>query len=268
MDIKTTAMPLSISNRAARRLWLDAQGLSATPTGPLDVLGIVEALGFVQLDTIRAVSRAHHHILWSRNQNYREPMLWKLLAKDRAVFEHFTHDASILPMSSYPFWRRQFGRLGEKTARWEANRGMLNAGDRAAILARIEAEGPLASKHFDTRGPKGAMWDRPPHKFALDHMWYAGELATSHRENFSKFYDLAHRVIPEEARAVEHPEGAQIDWLCRNALARLAFGTPGDIKRFWEAATLDEVKIWCEANAAALIDVEIECADRSTVRAL
>ncbi len=69
-------MPLRISNRDARRLWLDAQGLAPTPTGPLDLLATIERLGFVQLDTIRMVARAHHHILWSRNQNYREPMLW------------------------------------------------------------------------------------------------------------------------------------------------------------------------------------------------
>lgn len=260
-------MPLRISNRDARRLWLDCQGLSATPTGPLDVLGTIEALGFVQLDTIRAVSRAHHHILWSRNQNYREPMLWKLLGKERAVFEHFTHDASILPMASYPWWRRQFARLGAKTAQWEANRGMPKAKERAEIRARIEAEGPIASKHFDTKAPKTAMWDRPPHKFALDHMWYAGELATSHRENFAKYYDIAERVIPDDLRATAHPEEAQIDWLCRGALTRLGFASEGDIKRFWEAATLDEVKQWCAANADDLVDVEIECADRSIIKA-
>ena len=41
---------------------------------------MIHDLGFVQLDSIQVVARAHHHILWSRNQNYREPMLDKLLA--------------------------------------------------------------------------------------------------------------------------------------------------------------------------------------------
>ena len=86
---------LRISNRQARWLWLASQVLSDTPTGPLDVYGMIEQLGFVQLDTIQTVSRAHHHILWSRNQNYREKMLNPLLAKDRLIFEHFTHDASV-----------------------------------------------------------------------------------------------------------------------------------------------------------------------------
>ncbi len=86
-------MTYKISNRVARSYWLSTQGLALTPTGPLDTMSIIKRLGFVQLDTIQVVSRAHHHIIWSRNQNYREPMMNRLLADDRLIFEHFTHDA-------------------------------------------------------------------------------------------------------------------------------------------------------------------------------
>ena len=261
-------MTLTISNRDARRLWLDVQGLSATPTGSLDAMAIIERLGFVQLDTIQVVARAHHHILWSRNQNYREPMLDRLLAQDRAIFEHFTHDASVLPVETYPYWRRQFRRLGEKTVRWEQTRAMPGADGRAAIRARIEEEGPLSTHAFDTKAASKEMWARPPHKMALDHMWYAGELATSHRENFTKYYDISERVIPDHLREAEIADETQIDWLCRGALDRLGFGSEGDIMRFWNAAALAEVKAWRAARGGDLVDVEIACADRSMLKAL
>ena len=38
---------LKIRNRDARRLWLYTQGLSRTPTGPVDVLSIVRGLGLM-----------------------------------------------------------------------------------------------------------------------------------------------------------------------------------------------------------------------------
>ncbi|WP_439619509.1 winged helix-turn-helix domain-containing protein [Hyphomonas sp.] len=254
-------MALRISNRDARRLWLDAQLLSAAPTGPLDLADIIRRLGFVQLDTIRVVARAHDHILWSRNQNFREKMLEKCLARDRHVFEHFTHDASLIPMDFYPMWRRQFRRLEAKVRGWEWHRGMLDEAGRAGICARIAAEGPLSTKAFDTKiEGKREMWRRPPHKLALDYMWYAGELSTSHRENFTKYYDLTHRVIPQHFRNVDHSDETQVDWLCRAALARLAFGTEGDVQRFWAAADLSEVKAWAAANAGELVPVEIESA--------
>ena len=254
-------MALRIANRDARRLWLEAQGLSAAPTGPVDLPGTIRKLGFVQLDTIRVVARAHDHILWSRNQNYREPMLHTCLARDRHVFEHFTHDASLIPIDFYPMWRRQFRRMEEKVRGWEWHRGMLDEDGRAAIRARIEAEGPLSTKAFDTRiVGKREMWRRPPHKLALDYMWYAGELSTSHRDGFTKFYDLTERVIPDHHRAVKHTDAAQVDWLCQGALAGLAFGTQGDIQRFWAAVDLGEVKAWAAAKARGLVPVEIESA--------
>lgn len=267
--IVTQKAPLQITNRQARRLWLDAQGLAATPTGPLDLDRMIQALGFVQLDTIQVVSRAHHHILWSRNQNYREPMLNTHLADHRLVFEHFTHDASVIPMAFYPSWQRQFRRLEEKVRGWEWHRGMLDADGRNAIKDRIREEGPLCTKAFDTKvaGEK-RMWARPPHKLALDYMWYAGELSTAHRKNFTKFYDLSERVIPAELRSQVPSDETQIDWLCRNALERMAFGSEGDIQRFWDAVTNAEAKSWAARNEADLVPVEILCADKSIVSVL
>ncbi len=254
-------MVLKINNRDARRLWIDAQGLSRAPTGRLDLVEIIKALGFVQLDTIRAVSRAHHHILWSRNQNYREPMLWQALAKDRTVFEHFTHDASILPMEFYPVWQRQFLRL-ERTAR--KRMGRLDKKLHDHVKERIEAEGPLSTHAFDTKiSGKKEMWKRPPHKLALDYLWYAGELATSHRESFKKFYDLSERIIPEDVRNQTLPDTAQLNWLCHQALSRLAFGSIGEIARFWGAAHPHEVKQWTTGVDAKFLSAEIENADGS-----
>lgn len=263
-----TGAPLEIRNRDARRLWLHAQGLSATPTGPLDLAALIRDLGFVQLDSIRVVSRAHHHILWSRNQHYREPMLDRLMRTERGVFEHFTHDASVIPMEFYPYWRRQFRRLEEKVRGWEWHRGMLDEAGRAGLVERIRAEGPLSTKAFDTKveGPR-EMWRRPPHKLALDYMWYAGELSTSHRENFTKFYDLTERVIPGHHREDELPDHEQVDWLCREALARLGFGSEGDIQRFWDAADLAEVKDWA-GRQRGLVPVRVEGADGKWISAL
>ncbi len=255
-------MSLRISNRDARRLWLSNQGLAETPTGPVDPLATIQKLGFVQLDSIQVLSRAHHHILWSRNQNYREPMLNKLLAEDRSVFEHFTHDASVLPMEAYPYWRAQFAR---RKARMDAKgwfQTALQQVDAAAIRDRISAEGALSTEAFDTKieGPK-EMWSRPPHKQVLDYLWYAGDLATCYRHNFKKFYNLPERVIPDKYRSHTYAPEQQIDWLCAQAMARLGFATPGDIKRFWEAMDTKDVRAWIET--ANLIDVEVQTADRN-----
>ncbi len=253
---------ITISNKDARRLWLDTTGLSRAPIGAVDLMAMIRTLGFVQLDTIRNVSRAHHHILWSRNQNYREDMLWSALADERALFEHFTHDASVLPMEYYPYWQRQFRRRGEKVNGHDWYKSGLNAADLASIRAKIRTNGPLSTHAFDSK-IKGErhMWARPPHKKALDQMWSAGELTTSHRENFVKFYDFADRVIPSELRTREVGDTAQIDWLCQGALSRLGFGTVGDIKRFWAAMDAREVQAWTMRKKPRLREVLVQGKD-------
>lgn len=263
-----TMTPLRIDNETARHLWLDSQGLGAPPTGPLDVAGMIRRLGFVQLDSIQIVSRAHHHILWSRNQKYREPMLGRVMSRDRAVFEHFTHDASVIPMEFLPIWQRQFRRKREYLDKASWFRGLPDAAERAAIRDRIEAEGPLSTHDFDSKvTDRTHMWARPPHKLALDYMWYAGELATCHRVNFTKFYDLAERVFPRHLREEEIPESEQVSRLCHEALDRLGFASVTELQKFWDAATRAEVQAWA-ARAEGLRRVEVQTARGDWIDAL
>ena len=251
--------PLKISNRDARRLWLWTNGLSSAPVGPLDVMQIIRRLGFVQIDTIRNVTRAHHHILWSRNQNYREKMLWPLLGRDRTIFEHFTHDASLIPMEFLPYWGRQFQRLGARAANADWFQSGLGQEEVKNIRKRIELEGALSTHAFDTKiEGKREMWARPPHKKALDQMWYAGDLATCFRENFVKFYNLGERVFPPHLRQ-DISNSDQVNWLCNQAIERISIGTGGEVCRFWEAMSARRANAWCN-DAKHLVPVEVESA--------
>lgn len=264
-------MTLTIRNRDARRLWLDRQGLAQTPTGTLDPRGlaaIIKRLGFVQLDTIRIIARAHDHILWSRNQNYREPMLDDLM-RNRVVFEHFTHDAAVLPIEFYPYWRRQFERLHARLEQSGWSKLMPSRRECEQILKRIERDGPLSTRDFAarTKSKSSHAWARPPHKVALDYYWYAGILATCHRKNFVKHYDLAAKVIPRTYRTRSVSDARQVNWLCANGLEHLGFASEGDLRRFWDATDLAEVKNWTKKNRKKLVDVAIEDAAGSTYKA-
>src|SRR4051794_11216652 len=81
--------PLEISLSQARRLALSSQGLlSQAPygRGKPGVLGALEHLGYVQIDTISVVERAHHHVLWSRVPDYAPALLAELQSEGK-VFE-------------------------------------------------------------------------------------------------------------------------------------------------------------------------------------
>jgi uncharacterized protein YcaQ len=80
-----------LDNSTARRLFLDKHRLLERPQGPAsgaDLLALIDTLGFVQLDSINTVARAHDLILFSRRPRYRPAALKRLYEKDRALFEH------------------------------------------------------------------------------------------------------------------------------------------------------------------------------------
>ena len=263
--------PLRISNRAARRLFLDRHGLCRPPPGE-DLAGLVGRLGFVQVDSIATVERAHHMILAARRRSYRPAQLDTLLERRRALFEHWTHDASVIPMAFYPYWRLRFRRdAAMLRARWRKWRRAGFEERVGEVLARIRETGPAMAREFDG-GPKPAeagWWDWHPSKTALEFLWRTGALAISRREGFQKVFDLAERVVPEALLHAEPGEEETLDWACSSALDRLGFASPREIASFWDTASLAEARAWCgAAGPGGPVEVEVEGARPGRARRL
>ncbi len=259
-----------LENRAARAHFLDRHGLAAPPAGSARgaaLLEVIERLGFVQLDSINTVARAHDLILHARRPGYRHANLKRLHEKDRALFEHWTHDAAVIPMSFYPHWHLRFERDAERLkARWSSWRREGFEARFEPVLNHIRDHGPVSSSEVgeDERKGSGGWWDWHPSKTALEYLWRAGALAVVGRQGFQKLYDLTERVI----EAHLHPDGeadveGTIDWLCNAALDRLGFATSGEIAAFWDTATPAEAKAWVARELAEgrLEEIEILGAD-------
>ncbi|WP_235829674.1 winged helix-turn-helix domain-containing protein [Frigidibacter oleivorans] len=260
-----------LPNPLARRLFLDRHALAEAPSGPAkgaDLLALIHRLGFVQIDSVNTVERAHHMILWSRRPAYRPAALRGLLERDRALFEHWTHDAAAIPVDFLPFWQMRFRRSEARIrARWREWQGAEFEGQLDAVLDRIRDGGPVAGGDLSDDTPREAgWWNWHPSKTALEFLWHTGRLAVTRRDGFTKVYDLAERVYP----ATDPPEDtAVIDWACGAALDRLGFATSGEIAAFWAKVTPEEAKDWChDALARGEIEpIRVEGADGSPRRA-
>lgn len=188
-------MAESLSPQQARKLVLLSQRLPATRKNGRAIaatLSAVEHLGYIQIDTISVIQRAHHHTLWNRNPRYTESHLDRLLA-DKQIFEYWSHAAAYLPMRDYRYTllRKQAIANGEQNHWYERDQGLMKS-----VLARIAAEGPLMAKDFEHNGKVPGEWRRKPAKRALESLFMQGELMTPYRVNFHKVYDLTERVLP------------------------------------------------------------------------
>lgn len=262
-------MSLLLQNRAARRLFLHRHALAEPPAGPAsgpDLARLIDRIGFVQVDSINTVERAHHMILWSRRQSYRPAALKHLLEQERSLWEHWTHDASILPVHLHPFWQHRFARDAERLHKnWRSwfREGYESQFD--TILRRIEADGPVTSSDVgqgEARG-KGGWWDWHPSKTALEWLWRTGQLAITRRDGFQKVYDLTDRVIPEIHRRPAPDPRALTDWACTSALDHLGFADASELRAYWHTLTPVEVKGWTKEALAKgeIVEIEIEAAD-------
>ena len=253
-----------LDNMRARHLFLHKHLLSGRPSGPgkgADLKAVIDALGFVQLDSVNTFARAHDLILWSRKGQFRPKALQHLLHRDRKLFEHWTHDAATIPIESFAHWRLRFARDEARLAsRWQNDRPDDFHSKIDDVLRHISDEGACTSGHVGTDESRGSggWWDWHPSKTALEYLWRSGQVSVVRREGFTKVYDLTERVIPAEHLNRRHHPEETIDWCCGGALDRLGFATHGELAAFWDHVTPVEAKGWCRTALADGRIVEVD----------
>lgn len=184
----------TLSPREARRLVLQRQGLVSRRefgSGTQATLDAIEHLGYVQIDTLSVVARAHLHTLWNRVAAFKSADLDTLQEQGR-IFEHWAHALAILPISHYRYSLPMMQRIAAGEVHWYKK----NPKQTAKVLKRIREEGPLAARDFKDGKSGGEMWSRSPSKQALEQLFMEGELMIPRRINFQKVYDLRERVLP------------------------------------------------------------------------
>ncbi len=260
-----------LDNSTARALFMQRHALLEQPAGAgsgADLMDLIHRLGFVQLDSINTVARAHDMILFSRRPRYRSGNLKRLYERDRALFEHWTHDAAVIPMEFYKHWHLRFQRDATVLkARWKNWRRDGFEEKFASVLDHIRDHGPVCSADLGEGEKKGTggWWDWHPSKTALEYLWRSGALTVIGRDGFQKRYDLTERVI-ETALCPGNTEcdvPGTVDWLCSAALDRLGFATSGELAAFWDTVSPAEAKQWCaQAMARGEIEeIDVECTD-------
>ena len=237
-----------------------------------DLYDLIERMGFVQLDSIRTVERAHHLTLFSRNTRYQPSMLQALLEDDQLLFENWTHDASIIPTQWFPYWQPRFKEMRHRFATRPSWRNRLGR-DGHEVIDRVRQHvrdnGPVMARELtDDRKPGvGVWWGWGPSKTALEYLWRTGELVVCRRINFQKVYDLAERAMPEHVLAETPSQAEYVEWACSTALDRLGCATPSEIAAFWGDVPLAKAKAWCEQHLGDdIVEVEMESADGSAPR--
>lgn len=178
-----------------RRLALFSQGLiQAQPygRGVVGARNAINQLGYVQIDTLSVVERAHNHVFYSRVPKF-EPAMVNEMLRDGDIFEYWSHAAAFLPIADFRFSLPYKYAIKSGQTHWHKTRDTKLM---AELMSRIKTDGPLRSRDIATNAEKReGWWDWKPAKKALEQLYMEGDLMVRGREGFQKTYDLTERVL-------------------------------------------------------------------------
>ncbi len=256
----------SLSIGEARRAAIAAQqflGGGGAPRSGKAFAEIVRRLGVVQIDSVNVLVRSHYLPVFSRRGHYKSALLERAAYDERLLFEYWGHEASLLPVESYPLfrWRMDDARLGVGT--WGRLKRYATSHQElvTAVLDQIRERGPLGASELTGAGKsQGSWWGWSQGKEILEWLFWTGTVTTSRRRNFERLYDLTERVIPESVGNVPVPsrEQAQRELMLIGARA-MGVATARDLRDYFRLPAKDAaVRIGELVEEGKLVPVSVE----------
>jgi uncharacterized protein YcaQ len=240
----------ALSADEARRIALRAQGLVGAPDRRGGVPAMLRALGAVQLDTISVLARSHELVAYARlgpvPRDRIEAAYWA-----GGAFEYWSHAASILPQTEWPWFAFRRRRYRARGKRWHD----VHHAAIAAVRDRLRADGPLTTKELGGAKASSEWWDWSEAKIAVEWLLDVGEVACVERRGWRRVYDLAERAIPADLLRDEPTDAACLERLVGQAGRALGVATRGDLADY-HRLLLDQVDAALEGSG--LVPVEVE----------
>ena len=266
----TKKRPAVLTLLEVRAIALRSQGLAENGApfgvGKAGVLRAIQHLGYVQVDTVSVVERAHHHILWTRVPDYRPAMLHDLQSPGREVFEYWNHAASYLPMRDFRYsiplmrkFRSQF--------HWSDDTPELRSSMRR-MMRLIRKNGPLMLSDVESKGTAAGWTEEAFGKIerrALHELWMRGEIMICHRHGFQKVFDLPERVLPDGLDVHPPARREATEFHVRRALRALGVAGPGEMAYMQDAEQTKASRVALEGMVKSGEAVAVEAAEMPKV---
>ena len=202
--------PIRLSADDARRFLVRRHLLApprSLPAQPASVLSVVERLGSLQFDPLEVPgARNHDLVLHARIAGYRRGWCdtW-LYGTDRRLIELYNKSLNMVPMHELPHYRITWQQTGP-----ENDDGILReqADVAAAILSRLETDGPLSTAAFGEHSHAVDWWWAPTRasRAVMEALFVTGRIGISRREGNRRYYDLIERLVAPDLLELRESE--------------------------------------------------------------
>src|ERR1700682_3305556 len=137
----------------ARRIALAAQGFDRPRpnrrVNARDLAGTIRRIGLLQIDYVNVLAPAHYQVPFSRLGPYERERLDDLVYKGREFTEQWAHEASILPMETWPLLRHRMEKHRVRPYPFQSFMEQ-NAEYVDWVLEEVRARGPLTADDLES----------------------------------------------------------------------------------------------------------------------
>jgi uncharacterized protein YcaQ len=265
----TTRLPDGLTIAEARRVALAAQGFTHRDRTKkatwAHMARELDRIHLLQIDSVNVLARSHYLPLYSRLGPYPRDSLDKrsFAPKQRALFECWAHEASLMPLALHPLmrWRMARARAGNGTYTSMDRFGREERPYLKQVLDFIARNGPTTAAEVPGGGKaEGGWWGWSKGKLALETLFDQGLLTTATRQGFERLYDLPERVIPSEILNLATPSEADaIRKLMALAGQALGIATESDLRDYFRLPLAESRKALAElVEEGTLIPAAVE----------
>jgi uncharacterized protein YcaQ len=231
----------ALSAAEARRIALAAQGFDRARPARVDarhIRRVIRQLGLLQIDYVNVLGPAQYQVLFSRLGPYDKNRLDDLVYRRQEFTEQWAHEASIVPMETWPLLRHR--REQHRVRPWGFEKFMAKHPDYVKqVLRAVRSRGPVTSD--DLEPPDGVArravrgeWSRSVPWAMLEAHFGHGRLAIAGRlANFQRVYDLAERIVPSELRRRRTSRADAERALLELAASSHGVGTAADLADYY-----------------------------------
>jgi uncharacterized protein YcaQ len=191
---------IELSRGEARQITLAAQGFAKprpkTKVTKKHLLGVVDTLGGVQVDTVNVMARAHLMTFFSRVGPYDEQILHKLWQPGGGLVEYWMHGTSLMRYDTWPLfaWRMRSKPHAAYKADSDEMRKAL-----AALQREVDLRGEVTAGELEVRTkPKEPWWDWTATKSRLELLVRSGTITTGRKPNFERTYMSLFESVPDD----------------------------------------------------------------------
>ena len=240
---------IELSAPQARSIAISAQGLQASDhfsSPQRDIRHLRWAftkLGILQIDAVNAIARSHLLVLRARLSschNNLSKLLQEGAYERRELTEYWCHEASYLPVKDLSLfaWRMRRAEQGEV---WKGIRQFAaeNPNFIKKVARYVALNGPVSAGQLQSKPKGSAWWAWSEAKVALEWLFWIGEVSVSHRNNFTRFYDVTSKVLPADALDNSISEIDAHHELIRRAANHLGIASTEDLIDYFRLPKID-----------------------------